>query len=68
MRYVPTLNDDSLGNGLKLSATLHFLMFLFLYFGLPHLIPPLPSHHEPVPFEIVAIADITNVRVAENPE
>ena len=38
-----------------------------MYFGLPVFFKPLPSHHEPVPFEIVEIADITNTRV-EKPE
>ena len=68
MRYVPTVNDDSLKKGLTVSAGLHFLMFLFLFFGLPRLIPPLPSHHESVPFEIVTIADITNTRLDEKKE
>ncbi len=40
-------------------------MFLFMVFGLPRLIPPLPSHHEPVPFEIVTIAEITNTRIGD---
>jgi len=68
MRYVPTVNDDSLKNGLSVSAALHLLMLLFLYFGLPHLIPPLPAHHEPIPFQIVTLADLTNTRVDEKPE
>src|SRR5262249_40962138 len=40
-------------------------ILLLLYFGLPRLFPPLPSHHDPVPFEIVEIADITNTRIKE---
>ncbi len=68
MRYVPTVNDNSLTRGLTASAGLHFLMFLFLVFGLPRLIPPLPAHHEPVPFEIVTIAEITNTRIGDNEE
>ena len=65
--YRTTLNDDNLKNGLALSGGLHLLLFLFLFFGLPHLVPPLPAHHEPVPFDIVTIADITNTRL-ENQE
>jgi len=65
MRYVATVSDDSLKNGLAVSSGLHFLMFLFLFFGLPRIITPLPSHHEPVPFDIVTIADITNVRIKD---
>ncbi len=61
--YKTTTNDDSLKNGLTVSGGLHLALFLFLYFGLPHLIPPLPAHHDPVPFEIVTLADITNTRV-----
>jgi hypothetical protein len=68
MRYAPTVNDDSLRGGLKVSAGLHFLMFLFLYFGLPRLVTPLPSHHEPVPFDIVTIAEVTNTRIDEKVE
>ncbi|MDR3424125.1 MAG: hypothetical protein P4M13_03475 [Alphaproteobacteria bacterium] len=43
-------------------------MFLFLYFGLPRLIPPLPEHHGPIPIDIVTIGDITNTRVGESKE
>jgi outer membrane biosynthesis protein TonB len=60
-----TVNDDSLKGGLALSAALHVLLFLFLYFGLPVLFTPLPEHHVPVPFEIVEIADITNTRLKD---
>ena len=63
-----TVNDDGLKNSLMFSGGLHFLLMLFMYFGLPHLIRPLPSHHEPVPFEIVEIADITNTRIKEPEE
>ncbi|MFA4994563.1 MAG: hypothetical protein WC521_04585 [Bdellovibrionales bacterium] len=65
MRYIATVNDDSLKNGLAVSTGLHFLMFLFLFFGLPRLITPLPSHHEPVPFDIVTLAEITNTRIQD---
>lgn len=62
-----TVNDDSLKNSLGVSAGLHLFLMLFLYFGLPHIFTPLPSHHDPVPFEIVEIADLTNTRL-EKPE
>ena len=68
MRYKTTVNDDSLKNGLTVSAGLHLVLFLFIFFGLPHLIPPLPAHHEPVPFTIVTLADITNTRVDQKPD
>jgi outer membrane biosynthesis protein TonB len=68
MRYVPTVNDDNLKNGLTVSAGLHFAMFLFLFFGLPHLMPPLPEHHGPIPFDIVTIGDITNTRIGDDQE
>jgi outer membrane biosynthesis protein TonB len=58
-----TVNDDSLKNSLGISAGLHLCLMLFLYFGLPHIFTPLPSHHDPVPFEIVEIADITNTSI-----
>jgi outer membrane biosynthesis protein TonB len=61
--YRATVTDDSLKNSLSVSAGLHICMFLLMYFGLPHLIPPLPSHHEPVPFEIVTVAELTNTRI-----
>ncbi|MDR3448669.1 MAG: energy transducer TonB [Alphaproteobacteria bacterium] len=63
--YQATVNDDGLKNGLAVSGAVHFVLFLFLYFGLPHLMPPLPSHHEPVPFEIVTLADLTNTRIKD---
>jgi outer membrane biosynthesis protein TonB len=66
MRYVPTVNDDSLKDGLTVSTGLHFLMFLFLYFGLPRIIPPLPAHHGPIPFDIVTLAEITNTRIGND--
>jgi outer membrane biosynthesis protein TonB len=62
-----TVNDQSLKNSLAISASLHLLLLLFLYFGLPRLFTPLPAHYMPVPFEIVEIADITNTRV-QKPE
>jgi outer membrane biosynthesis protein TonB len=66
--YKPTINDNSLKNGLAISGALHLCMFLFIFFGLPHLIKPLPAHHDPIPFQIVTLADITNTRVKEEHE
>jgi len=62
-----TVNDDSLKNSLGVSAGLHLALLLVLYIGLPHFLTPLPSHHDPVPFEIVELADLTNTRL-EKPE
>lgn len=66
--YKATVNDDNLKNSLAVSGGLHIALFLFLYFGLPHLIPPLPEHHDPVPIEIVTLAELTNTRVKDDPE
>src|ERR1700743_1563237 len=63
--YYATTNDESLKNSLAVSSGLHLIALLFLYFGLPHLMSPLPEHHDPVPFEIVETADITNTRLKE---
>jgi outer membrane biosynthesis protein TonB len=63
-----TVNDDSLKSSIAASALLHVGALLFLYFGLPHLLAPLPEHHVPVPFEIVEIADITNTRIKDQAE
>lgn len=63
----PTMNDDGLKNSLIASAVAHLVALLFLYFGLPHLMPPLPEHHAPVPFQIVEIADLTNTRIKDEP-
>lgn len=60
-----TVNDDGLKSGLLASGTLHALLFLFLYFGLPVIFTPPPMHHDPVPFEIVEVADITNTRIKD---
>jgi outer membrane biosynthesis protein TonB len=62
-----TVNDESLKNSLAVSAGMHVLFFVFLYFGLPRIFTPLNSPHTPVPFEIVEIADLTNTRV-QTPE
>ncbi len=64
MKYVPTVNDDSLKSGLAVSVGLHVLLFAFLFITLPRLIPPLPAHRSPIPFEIVTIAEITNTRIS----
>lgn len=63
--YQTTLSDDGLKRSLIASGLLHLIVLLFLYFGLPHLMPPLTEHHPPVPFEIVELADITNTRIAQ---
>jgi outer membrane biosynthesis protein TonB len=60
-----TVNNEGLKNSIYASAFLHVFGLLLLYFGLPHLLPPLPEHHDPVPFQIVEISDITNTRVKE---
>lgn len=62
-----TMNDDGFKNSLAASAGLHILALLLLYFGLPHLMPPLPEHHAPVPFQIVEIAELTNTRIKDEP-
>ena len=64
----PTLNDDGMKSSIAASATVHLLFMLFLYFGLPALFKPLPEHHDPVPFEIVEIADLTNTRLKQEVE
>lgn len=63
MRYVPTLNDDGLKTSLTVSVVLHSCMFAFLFIGLPRMVPPLPAHHGPIPFDIVEIGEITNTRL-----
>lgn len=60
-----TVNDDSLKPSLAVSAGLHLTLLLVMFFGLPVIFPPLPSHHPPVPFEIVEIAELTNTRIKE---
>jgi outer membrane biosynthesis protein TonB len=66
--YKTTVNDDGMKSSLAVSAGLHIIFMLFLYFGLPILFTPLPSHHNPVPFEIVDIADLTNTRIKDQEE
>ncbi len=61
----PTMNDDGLKKSLTVSAVAHVVALLFLYFGLPHLMPPLPVPHTPVSFQIVEISDLTNTRVKD---
>ncbi len=68
MTYTTTTDDDGLKNSLIVSTGLHGVMILFMIFGLPRLMPPLPVHHDPVPFEIVELADVTNTRVKEPEE
>ncbi|MGE3623178.1 MAG: cell envelope integrity protein TolA [Bdellovibrionales bacterium] len=64
----PTVNDDSLRRSLGISAGLHIGVLLFLYFGLPVFLKPLPKPYVPIPIDIVDIAEITNTRVKEKPE
>ncbi len=65
MTTATTVSDQGLKNSFAVSALLHIFLLLFLYFGLPRLIPPLPSHHDPVPFQIVELAELTNTRLKE---
>ena len=60
-----TVNDDSLRRNVGFSAVLHIGALLFLYFGLPVLIKPLPMPSVPIPIDIVDIAEITNTRVKD---
>jgi outer membrane biosynthesis protein TonB len=57
--------DDNFKRSLAVSAGVHLALLLFLYFGLPHLLKPLPVHHDQVPFEIVEIADLTNTKIKD---
>ena len=59
------MNDDGLKKSLITSAVFHLVALLFLYFGLPHLMPPLPTPHNPVSFQIVEIAELTNTRIKD---
>ena len=61
----PTLSDEGFRKSLIVSGALHLIGLLFLVLGLPHLMPPLPEHHVPVPLTIVEIADLTNTRLKE---
>ena len=60
------MNDDGMKNSLIVSAIMHLAGLLFLYFGLPHLMPPLPQYHPPVSFQIVEIADMTNTKAKDD--
>jgi outer membrane biosynthesis protein TonB len=65
---VTNTNDDSLLRSLYASGGMHFLILLFLYFGLPHFMKPLPAPSVPIPIDIVDVADLTNTRVQEQQE
>ena len=60
-----TVNDDSLRGKIGVSAGLHIAFLLFLYFGLPSLMKPLPMPSEPIPIDIVDIAELTNTRLKD---
>ncbi|MER2519115.1 MAG: hypothetical protein ABTQ34_00305 [Bdellovibrionales bacterium] len=60
-----TVNDERLKTFLAVSAGLHLLFMLSFYIGLPVFFPPITPPHQPVPFEIVEIAEITNTRIKE---
>ncbi|MDX2028125.1 MAG: energy transducer TonB [Alphaproteobacteria bacterium] len=60
-----TINDDSLKPSLMVSAGAHLVLLLVMFFGLPVIFKPLPSHRPPVPFEIVEIAELTNTRIKD---
>ena len=68
MKYTPTLSNNSLKTSIKVSAVLHVLCGLLLFFGLPRIIPPLPIPREPVSFEVVTIGEITNSRIKKEDE
>ena len=63
-----TVTDDGMKKSITVSAGFHLILMLFMYFGLPSLLKPPPIHHDPVPFEIVDIAELTNTRVKEKEE
>ena len=46
--------------GAVISAVLHVVVLLLVYFGLPDFARPLPPIDTPVPIDIVNVADITN--------
>ena len=50
-----------------LSALAHLLLLLIFTFGLPQFFKPLPEPYQPIPFEIVDIAEITNTRTRAEP-
>lgn len=63
------MDDPTLRYSLIISASLHVVALLLLYFGLPNLFrPPPPEEWRPIPFEIVDIGAITNTRVQKEPE
>ncbi len=62
------IEDGSLRNSLIVSTCLHIGSLLFLYFGLPVFIKPLPAPWRPIPVDIVEIGAITNTRIQNTPE
>ena len=65
---VTTTSDDSLRRSIFVSGGMHFILLLFIIFGLPHFMKPLPTPYIPVPIEIVDVSDITNTRIKEQQE
>ena len=70
MTRLPTVTsqNDSMRRSVGVSASMHIVLLLLLYFGLPSIMKPLPVPSNPVPFEIVDIADMTNTSVKPKPE
>jgi type IV secretory pathway VirB10-like protein len=60
---VTTVNDNGMKNSLAVSTALHIFLLILLYVGLPVLFQPPFERHDPVPFEIVDISELTNTRV-----
>jgi len=59
-----TVDDQGLRKSLMVSGTLHLLALLFIFFGLPSFLKPLPAPPDvQIPIDIVDIADITNTQV-----
>ncbi|MEJ0061822.1 MAG: cell envelope integrity protein TolA [Alphaproteobacteria bacterium] len=53
---------------LWVSFALHLAIFLVVWLGLPHFLPPLPSPTVIVPVEVADIGEITNTKVKQEKE
>ncbi len=62
------IENGNLRNSMIASTCLHLGALLFLYFGLPVFIKPLPAPWRPIPVDIVEIGEITNTRIRSEPE